>query len=128
VRGEPLPQDASHHEQDDEIRRNCAEPYVEGPVGRKEGNDRVDNVRPLGQNLGRDVNDEERQRTEREGTVHGLCHHPVPGRHDDPVGGQQAYHHRPGEGDEREHPGVEQHKVLCSSINVPAGLGGDQYE
>jgi hypothetical protein len=85
-------------------------------------------VRPLGQDLGHDVDDEECQCAEREGAVHGLRHHPVSGRHEDPVGGQQSYHHRPGEGDEREHPGVEQHEMLRSGINVAAGLGDDQYE
>jgi len=127
VFGEPLAQDARYHEQDDEIRGDRAEPDVEGPVRREKGDDRVDDVRTLGQDLGDDVNDQERQRAEGEGTVHGLRHHPVAGRHHDAVRGHQAQQHRAGQADEREHPGVVQHESLRSCVNVTAGLGQDQH-
>jgi hypothetical protein len=123
VFGEPLAHDARYHEQDDEIGGDRTEPDVEGPVRREKGDDRVDDVRPLGQDLGDDVNDQERQRAEGEGTVHGLRHHPVSGRHDDAVRGQQAQQHRTCQADEREHPGVVQHEALRSCVNLPAGLG-----
>jgi hypothetical protein len=64
VRGEPLAEDAGHHDQQDEIRRDRAEPDVEGPIWRQKGNERVDDVHPLSQDLGPDVDDEECQRAE----------------------------------------------------------------
>ena len=127
VFGEPLAHDARYHEQDDEIGGDRTEPDVEGPVRREKGDDRVDDVRPLGQDLGDDVNDQERQRAEGEGTVHGLRHHPVSGCHDDAVRGHQAQQHRTCQADEREHPGVVQHEPLRSCVNVTAGLGQDQH-
>jgi hypothetical protein len=60
VRGEPLAQNARYHEQDDEIGRDRTEPDVEGPVRREKGDDRVDDMRSLGQDLGDNVNDQER--------------------------------------------------------------------
>ena len=125
---ESLAEDAGHDEQHDQVSGDRAEPDVKGPVWRQERNEGIDNVRTLGQDLGRDMDDQERQRAEREGTVHGLRHHPVSGCHDDAVGGQQAHEHRPGETDEREHPGVIQHEMLRSSIDGMAGLGADQHE
>jgi hypothetical protein len=127
VGGEPLAQDARYHQQDDEIGCDGAEPDVEGPVRREKGDDRIDDVRPLRQDLGHDVDDQEGQRAEGEGPVHGLGHHPVPGRHHDPVGGDQAEQHGTGEADERQHPGVVEHEMLRRRVDVPADLGQGQY-
>jgi hypothetical protein len=74
------------------------------------------------------MDDQERQRAEREGTVHGLRHHAMSGRHDDAVGGHQPHQDRPGEADEREHPGVIEHEMLRGSIDGVTGLGHHQHE
>jgi hypothetical protein len=128
VRGEPFPEDARDHNEQDEVRRDGAESDVEGTEWRQEGNERVDDVHPLGQDLGHDVDDEEYQRAEGDRAVHGLSHHPVCWRHDDPVSGQEADHYRTGEADEREYPRVKEHEMLRGSINISTGLGHDQHE
>jgi hypothetical protein len=128
VRGEPVAQDARYHKQHDEIRGDRAESDVERPVRRQEGNDRVDDMRPLGQDFGGDVDDEKGQRAERDGTVYGLGHHPVSGRHDDPVGGEQAHQHGSGQPDEREHSRVVQHEVLRRGVYDTAGRGDGQHD
>jgi hypothetical protein len=128
VGGEPFAQDARYHEQQDEVRRDRAESDVEGPKWRQEGDKRVDDMHPLGQDLGHDVDNEECQRTEGERTVHGLSHHPVSRRQDGPVSSQKADDDGTGEADEREYPCVEQHETLGSGIDVTAGLGHDQHE
>jgi hypothetical protein len=128
VPGEPLAEDARYHKQDDQVRGDRAETDVEGPVRRQERNDGIDSMRSLRQDLGGDMDDQERQRAEREGAVHGLRHHPVSGRHDDAVGSYQAQQHRAGEADEREHSSVIQHEMLRGSIDGMAGLGADQHE
>jgi hypothetical protein len=128
VPGEPFAEDARYHNQHDEIRRDCAETDVESPERRQEGNERIDDVHPLGQDLGHDMDDEKCQRAEGDRTVHGLSHHPVSWCHYDPVSGHQADHYRTGQADEREYPRVKQHEVLRSSIDVTAGCGHDQDE
>jgi hypothetical protein len=128
VHGEPFAENARYHNQQDEVRRDGAESDVKGPEWRQEGNERIDGVHPLGEDLGHDVDDEECQGTEGGRTVHGLSHHPVSRRHDDPVSSHQADHHRSGEADERENSRVKQHEMLRSSINVTASLGHDQHE
>jgi hypothetical protein len=128
VRGEPFAQDARYDDQQDEVRCDGAEPDVEGPEWRKEGNERIDDVHPLGQDLGHDVDDEECQRTKGHRPVHGLSHHPVSRRHDNTVSGHQADHYRAGEADKREHPRVKQHEMLGGGINIMASLGHDQHE
>jgi hypothetical protein len=85
-------------------------------------------VDPLREDLGHDVDNQEGQRAERHGPVHGLGHHPAAWGHDDAVGRHQADTDRRGQPDEREHPGVEQHKTLRSSIDVLPWLGHDQGE
>jgi hypothetical protein len=87
VRSEPFTDHARYNDQDDEVRRDGAETDVESPEWRQEGNERVDDVYPLGQDLRHDVDDEEGQRAEGHRPVHGLSHHPVSWRHDDPVSG-----------------------------------------
>ncbi len=82
----------------------------------------------LREDLGHDVDDQEGQRAERHGPVYRLGHHPVTGGHDDAVRRHQADTDRRGQPDEREHPGVEQHEMLRSSINVLPWLGHDQSE
>jgi hypothetical protein len=64
VRGEPLAQDAAHHDQQDEIRRDRAESDVKSAEWRQERNKCVDNMYPLRQDLGHDVYDEECKRAE----------------------------------------------------------------
>jgi hypothetical protein len=128
VPGEPFAEDARYHNQHDEIRRDCAETNVESPEWRQEGNERIDDVYPLGQDLGHDVDDEKSQRAEGDRTVHGLSHHPVSWRHDYPVSGHQADQHRTSQADEREYPRVIQHEMLRSGIDVTAGCGHDQHE
>jgi hypothetical protein len=64
VRSEPFADNARYHEQHDEIRGDRAEPYIEGPEWREERNDSVDDVRSLRQDLGHDMDDEERQSAE----------------------------------------------------------------
>jgi hypothetical protein len=85
-------------------------------------------VRSLRENLGHDVDNQKGQRTERDGAVHSLGHHPVSRGHEDPVRRHQADAHRRGQADEREDPGVVQHEMLRSSINVLPGLRHDQGE
>jgi hypothetical protein len=85
-------------------------------------------VHPLGQDLGDDVDDEECECAERDGPVHGLCHHPMSGCHHGPVSGYQADHDRSGEADEREHARVEQHEMLRRGVDVTPGRGHDQHE
>jgi hypothetical protein len=128
VRGEPLAPDTAHDNEQNEIRRYRAKPDVKSPVWRQEGDDRIDYVRPLRENLGHDVDDQESQRAERDGAVHSLGHHPVSRGHDDPVRGQQADGHRGGQPDEREDPGVVEHEMLRSSIDVLPWLRHDQRE
>jgi hypothetical protein len=128
VPGEPLADDAGHHQRQDEVRRDRAKSDIERPEWRKERNNSVDDVRSLREDLGDDVDDEERQRAEREGAMHGLRHHPVPGPHHDPVGGDQAEQHGPGQADESEHPGVVQHEALRSSVNDVTDLGERQHQ
>jgi hypothetical protein len=83
---------------------------------------------PLRENLGHDVDNQEGQGAKGNCPMSGLGHHPVSRGHDNPVGRDQTDGHRCSQPDEREHPGVEQHEVLRSRINVPAGLGHDQSE
>jgi hypothetical protein len=128
VRGEPFAQDARYHKQQDEVGRDRAEPDVEGPKWRQERDKRVDDVHPLSQDLGDDMDNEEGERAERDGPVHGLCHHPVSGRHHGPVGGHQADHDRGGQPDEREHSRVEQHEMLRRGVDLVAGGGHHQHE
>jgi hypothetical protein len=85
-------------------------------------------MRPLRENLGHDVDDQEGHRAERDSAVHGLGHHPVSRGHDDPVRGHQADGHRRGQPDEREDPGVIQHEMLRSSIDVLPWLRHDQSD
>jgi hypothetical protein len=126
VRSEPLTEDARHDNEQNEIRCDRAEPDVKSPVRRQEWYERIYYVSPLREDLGHDVDDQERECAERHRPVHGLGHHPVSRGHDDPVGGQQADADRGGQPDEREHPRVEQHEMLRSSIDVLPGLGHDQ--
>jgi hypothetical protein len=128
VRSEPFTENARYYNQDDEVRRDGAETDVESPEWRQEGNERVDDVYPLGQDLRHDVDDEKGQRAEGNRPVHGLSHHPVSWRHDDPVSGHEADQHRTGQADQREYPGVKQHETLSASINRTAGRGHDQHE
>jgi hypothetical protein len=128
VRGEPFAEDARYRNQQDEIRRDRTETDVESPEWRQEGNERINDVHPLGQDLGHDVDDEKYQRAEGDRPVDGLSHHPVSWLHHDTVSGEQADHYRGGQAEKREYPGVEKHETLRSSIDVTAGGGHDQDE
>src|SRR5277367_2198809 len=118
VRSEPLTNNARYDEQQNEVRSYGAEPDVKGTKWRKEGHERVDHVHPLRQDLGRDVHDEEGQRTEGDSTVHGLGHDPVPGGKDHPVGRDQAGSDRRGQPDKREYARVVEHEVLSRGIDT----------
>jgi hypothetical protein len=85
-------------------------------------------VRPLREDLGHDVDDQESQCAKGHRPVRGLRHHPVSRSHDDPVRCHQADGDGSRQPDEREHPGIEQHETLRSSVNSPALLGHDQAE
>ncbi|MDQ2812989.1 MAG: hypothetical protein M3Z75_14215 [Actinomycetota bacterium] len=127
MRGEPFAEDARYYNQQDEIRRDGAESDVKGPEWRQERNERVDDVYPLGEDLGHDVDDQECQRTEGDRTVYSLRHHPVSWPHNHPVSGYEADQHRAGEADECENSRIKQHEMLGSSINVMASRGHDQH-
>jgi hypothetical protein len=84
---EPLAEDARYDDQEDEVRSDRPQADVEGPERRQERYERVDDVHPLREDLGGDVDDQERERAEGYDPVCRLDENPVPRAEDHPVGG-----------------------------------------
>ncbi|HEY2241267.1 MAG TPA: hypothetical protein VGI21_20870 [Streptosporangiaceae bacterium] len=97
---------AGNNQQHNNVRSNCSFGHVKSAVLGQERNERIQDVHVLclrflkmrSGYLEHDVDDEERQRTERNRTVDGLSQHPVPRRHHDPVGRHDPHADRTGKG------------------------------
>jgi hypothetical protein len=126
VSGEPFPHNPRYSEQNDDIGGDRPQADIEGTERRQEGHRGVDDMHTLRQDLGHDVDDQERERAEGRGPVSRLHEDPVTGVQDHPVGGDESESDRRAQRDQREYAGVEEHEVLDSQVKHVTGTGQGQ--
>ena len=121
--GKTRPQDPGHQDEQEQVRRDGAQPQVQGAPLVQERHHGVGGPGAPGDYLGRDVDEQEAHRAERDGPVHRLGDDPAARGHDDPVRREQADAYRRGEPDKGEDSRIKEQEMHQRHVNGVTGHG-----